>query len=593
MDRLCFTARCAVLAVLGLVASGAAAQVPDGGTWTVAEAFPPGTVLYEAADIGPVQAVAALYRVGADGTTAAVLPSHACAPRCMVFSVRVTAAAGRLTPVASHAPGGWIVALTRTGSRVEVNGVLVAQANARLHVPPGSHDLTFRFENGEVRTQSLTVPVNTEITVAQLPTRNAPPATAPALAAAATIPPGLLAGLLAGAESNPDAPATGWRLPEPRPSPETASPHPSPPVIEAATPPQLSLPSAEAPPVAATPAPSADLQAGPACDGTGEDLSETVLRQTRRAEYPDARACLLRLAAESGSQASVLARLSALDWALVQEAGLGDASRQYLASLRLQAASAAERGAAAPLLAAASEILSIVPGDPSAVVYLREFAQSVRPPDGRPEATFAFVPGVHALQAAGHLVPAGVPETGFLLTTGEVSNAQFVVFLNQSQEVDRSFLVRRPAFIERTRQGTWQSKEGAAGLPVVDATWHGAAAYAAWAGGRLPTSAEWVWAYQRGAASARGVVPNLNTGSATPGLVGATVGTPDGIGLVHMLGNAWEWLASDEARPTQVIVAGGSYTTRPDVLVERITQGTSPETPRGHVSFRVFRPLLP
>ncbi|MGF1455547.1 MAG: formylglycine-generating enzyme family protein [Alphaproteobacteria bacterium] len=179
----------------------------------------------------------------------------------------------------------------------------------------------------------------------------------------------------------------------------------------------------------------------------------------------------------------------------------------------------------------------------------------------------------------------------FSLATHEITVAQFAAFVaatghvtaaekGWSDKTPRGETVDVPAgsfiFEPRGRMRTlvdwWQYREGAFWLsplgetslgpaeaqnPVVHVAYGDAEAFARWAGGRLPTEAEWEWAAVSGAKADeaktddpqantwQGIFPVQNTKA--DGYAGvAPVGSfgPDALGLHDMIGNVWEWTAS-------------------------------------------------
>jgi len=177
--------------------------------------------------------------------------------------------------------------------------------------------------------------------------------------------------------------------------------------------------------------------------------------------------------------------------------------------------------------------------------------------------------------------PHAVKVGAFYLDVRELSNAEYKVFCDSTGH-------RLPFFwgMERFRSG-----EDFPDDPVVGVSHYDAREYAAWAGKRLPSEAEWEWAargglegqpYPNGEAISAETVNYGNTGASTP--VGSF--EPNGYGLYDMAGNAWE-LVQDfydadyyESSPvedprgpesgTMIVIRGGSWHSGPGcVRVDR------------------------
>jgi sulfatase modifying factor 1 len=140
-----------------------------------------------------------------------------------------------------------------------------------------------------------------------------------------------------------------------------------------------------------------------------------------------------------------------------------------------------------------------------------------------------------------------------------------IVFTPPPGEVPLDNFMRWWSYVEkadwRHPSGPNSSIEGKGNYPVVQVAWEDAAAYAKWAGERLPTEAEWEFAARGGQAGQWYTWGNeLNPGGrwmantyqgrfpgrddAEDGFGGlAPVGQfpPNGYGLYDMAGNAWEW----------------------------------------------------
>ncbi len=142
-------------------------------------------------------------------------------------------------------------------------------------------------------------------------------------------------------------------------------------------------------------------------------------------------------------------------------------------------------------------------------------------------------------------------------------------------------------------------------LPVVHVAWHGAAAFAAWAGKRLPTEFEWE-AAAAGTDRDRANLDLLGFGCAPAGAYGDSAAD---CGAVQMLGDVWEWTSSDftaypgfEAFPypeysevffgdTYKVLRGGAWASRRDVIRTSFRNWDLPERSQIFSGVRCARDL--
>jgi len=197
----------------------------------------------------------------------------------------------------------------------------------------------------------------------------------------------------------------------------------------------------------------------------------------------------------------------------------------------------------------------------------------------------------------------------FTMDAHEVTALDFARFLSEIGTIalDGNPLVDLGVSNIAVSGGSFSPKDGMDEYPAVGVTWYGAAAYAEWAGKKLPTEAQWEYAARggmEGAAYPWGdefdpLRSNLAGSFTGPTPVMSYI--PNGYGLFDMAGNVMEWtrdrygeeyyIRSPEKNPRGPIrgeertVRGGAWDSiDPTTIAERIP--LLPETALEDLGFR-------
>ena len=195
----------------------------------------------------------------------------------------------------------------------------------------------------------------------------------------------------------------------------------------------------------------------------------------------------------------------------------------------------------------------------------------------------------------------------FYIAKHEVTVQNYCDFLNAKGETSRDGMLRvkldSPDCPLVKDRNFFQPKPGFAEKPIVCVSWYGALDYARWAGGRLPTSAEWEKAALYTSPYRPGdYLTVLSRADSVP----VSIAAPGVQGVTGIIGNVWEWCSDWYTNKEPTEKAPVSNPTGPALGKEKVIRGgswASPEaskrirnrhkaSPRGYfrtVGFRIVK----
>lgn len=144
----------------------------------------------------------------------------------------------------------------------------------------------------------------------------------------------------------------------------------------------------------------------------------------------------------------------------------------------------------------------------------------------------------------------------------EITNQAYATFLNAKQ-IGADGIAKGKALLNTSsadlqlefRDKAWYPKQAYSDFPVVMISYYGAMEYSKWAGGSLPTEAEWVYAAKGGVNSKPYIFAGGNTydkvgwykANSQQRLHKGGEKQANSLGIYDMTGNAWEWCLNESA----------------------------------------------
>ena len=202
----------------------------------------------------------------------------------------------------------------------------------------------------------------------------------------------------------------------------------------------------------------------------------------------------------------------------------------------------------------------------------------------------------------------------FSLSQTEITNAQYCKFLNEKgnqSEGGATWLDINYSDCQIEKRGsTFYPKSGKGNYPVIEVTWYGAKAYCSWAGGRLPTEAEWKFAAKANSSYKYAGSNNIddvawygdNSGGTTHPVAQKKA---NAFGLYDMSGNVWEWVedkwhsnytgapsdgsAWTSGRSSARVDCGGSWINPARLSRSSVRNSDAPDDSSNVIGFRLCR----